>query len=87
MQILPENKALIRQRLLRLNILVAACVFIVSFVLMISGDYATLQEREAADGIYNLLIIGSVLYMVGTWMFCVFSKPFWYPQKGRNKDE
>ena len=81
MQMLPINKALHRQSLLRINILIAALVFVVSFFLMITGDYATLQERHAADKIYNLLILGSVLYMVGIWMFCVFSKPLWFPQK------
>ena len=85
MKILPTDKAMLRRRILRLNILLAGLVFLVSFVLTITGEYSTLQERQAADNIYNVLMIGSLLYMAGTWLFCVFSKPFWFPLKRENK--
>ena len=83
MQMLSTDKAIRRRRLLRFNILAASLVFVISFVLMITGEYTTLQERQAADSVYNLLIVGSVLYMAVTWMFCVFSKPFWFPQASK----
>lgn len=79
MKMLPIDKAMLRRRLLRMNILIASLVFLTSFVLTITGEYSTLQERQAADNIYNTLMVGSLLYMAGTWLFCVFSKPFWFP--------
>jgi len=83
MQMLPANKAIRRRRILRFNILLASLVFVAAFVLTITGEYATLQERQAADTVYNFLMVGSVLYMAGTWILCVFSKPFWFPQSNK----
>lgn len=81
MKILNENKALRRRRFLRLNILAALLVLIVSAYMIITGEYSSLQERKSADGIYNMLIIGSVLYMAAVWISCVMTKPFWFPNK------
>ena len=83
MQMLDESKAIRRRRLLRLNILVAILVLALSFLLTITSTYTTLQERQAAETIYNLVMVGSVLYMVGTWMFCTLTKPFWFPQSNK----
>ena len=80
MKILNENKALRRRRFLRLNILVALVVLIVSTYMIITGDYSTLQERKLADALYNMLIIGSILYMAFVWISCVMTKPFWFPK-------
>lgn len=81
MKILNENKALLRRRILRFNILAAILVVIVSAYMMITGEYSSLQERKSADAIYNLLIIGSILYMAAVWISCVMTKPFWFPKK------
>jgi len=63
MELLNENNALRRQRILRLNILAALFVLMGSAYMAITGDYSSLQERQSADQIYNVLIIGSILYM------------------------
>lgn len=81
MKILTSDMAIRRRRLLRVNILIAALVFVVSVILTITGEYSTLQERQAADQVYNALSIGSLLYMAFVWLFCAFSKPFWFPEK------
>lgn len=81
MKILTENKALRRRRFLRLNILVALLVFIVSAYMVVSGDYSSLQERQSADQVYNILMIGSIVYMAAVWVSCVMTKPFWFPGK------
>lgn len=81
MKILSENNALRRRRFLRLNILAALIVLIVSGFMIITGEYSTLQERKSADAIYNILAIGSILYMAVVWISCVMSKPFWFPNK------
>ena len=44
--------------------------------MIITGEYSTLQERKSADAIYNILAIGSILYMVAVWISCVMTKPF-----------
>jgi hypothetical protein len=79
MKILSENKALRRRRVLRLNILAALFIFIVSAYMVVTGDYASLQERQSADQIYNTLMIGSLIYMAAVWVSCVMTKPFWFP--------
>jgi len=81
MQILPTDKALRRRRILRLNILAASLIFLVSVTLTITGDYATLQERRTADTIYNLISIVSLIYMALVWISCVMTKPLWFPEK------
>ena len=81
MKILNENKALRRRRILRFNILAAFIVLSVSIYMIITGEYSTLQERKSADSIYNILAIGSILYMVAVWISCVMTKPFWFPKK------
>ena len=82
MKILNENKALRRRSFLRFNILAAFIVLSVSIYMIITGEYSTLQERKSADSVYNILAIGSILYMVAVWISCVMTKPFWFPKKG-----
>ena len=81
MQILNENKALLRRKILRFNILAALVVLCASVYLILTGEYASLEERKAADAIYNLVALGSILYMVLVWVSCVLTKPFWFPKK------
>ena len=81
MKILNKNSALRRRRILRFNILAALIVLIASLFMIITGEYASLQERQSADAIYNILVIGSVLYMAAVWISCVMTKPFWFPKK------
>ena len=81
MKILNKNKALRRRSFLRFNILAAFVVLSVSIYMIITGEYSTLQERKSADAIYNILAIGSILYMVAVWISCVMTKPFWFPKK------
>ena len=81
MKILSENSALRRRRFLRLNILGALVILIVSAFMIITGEYSSLQERQSADAIYNILAIGSIIYMAVIWISCVMTKPFWFPNK------
>ena len=80
MKILSENSALRRRRFLRFNILAALIVLIVSAFMIITGEYSSLQERQSADAIYNILAIGSIIYMAAVWISCVMTKPFWFPK-------
>ncbi len=81
MKILNKNNALRLRRILRLNILTALVVLIISVYMIISGEYSTLQERKSADSLYNMLVTGSILYMAVVWISCVMTKPFWFPKK------
>ncbi len=81
MKILNKNNALRLRRILRLNILTALVVLIISVYMIISGEYSTLQERKSADSFYNMLVTGSILYMAVVWISCVMTKPFWFPKK------
>jgi hypothetical protein len=81
MKLLSRDKALLRRRILRANIFLGLLVFFVAFFLMVNGEYSNLAERKAADAIFNYFAIGGVLYAIVSWMFCVMSKPFWFPTK------
>jgi len=85
MKQLPVDKALRVRRLLRLNILLAFVVFALSVYLMLTGEYSTLQERKAAELVYNLMAIGSLVYMAVVWISCMMSKPFWFNAKSENQ--
>lgn len=85
MKQLPIDKALRVRRLLRLNIFLAFVVFALSVYLMLTGEYSTLQERKAAELVYNLMAIGSLVYMAVVWISCMMSKPFWFNAKSENQ--
>ena len=84
MKQLPVDKALRVRRLLRLNILLAFLVFAFSVYLILTGEYSSLQERKTAEHVYNLMAIGSIVYMAVVWISCVMSKPFWFPADSKN---
>ncbi len=79
MKVLSMDRALLRRRILRLNILMGLLVFIVAFGISISGEYSNLGELKAADTQFSFIAIGGLLYAVFAWIFCVMSKPFWFP--------
>lgn len=79
MELLSMDRALLRRRLLRINIFIGLLVFVVAFGLNISGEYGSLGELEAADSIFNFVAIGGLIYASFSWIFCVMSKPFWFP--------
>ena len=85
MKLLSMDRALLRRRILRSNILLGILVFAVAFGLNISGNYSSLGELEAADSLFNFAAIGGLLYAAFFWIFCVMSKPFWFPFTGTLK--
>ena len=85
MKQLPVDKALRVRRLLRMNIMFAFLVFALSVYLILTGEYGSLQERKAAEPVYNLMAIGSLVYMAVVWISCMMSKPFWFPAKSENQ--
>lgn len=84
MKQLPVEKALRVRRLLRMNILFAFLVFALSVYLILTGEYGSLQERKTIEPIYNLMAIGSLVYMAVVWISCMMSKPLWFPAKSKN---
>lgn len=80
MKILSSKRATIRTQIFRLDILLGLIALMASFLLMVTGEYSTLAERKDADHLYNLIMIGSILYMAAIWFGCVFTKPFWKPK-------
>ena len=82
MKLLTMDRALLRRRILRSNIFLGLLVFIVAFGLNISGEYRNLGELQAADSLFNAAAVGGLLYAAFFWVFCVMSKPFWFPFTG-----
>ncbi len=85
MKVLSIDKALLRRRLLRINILLGLLVFAIAVGLSITGEYSSLAERTAAEQVYNLFAIGGLLYSAFSWIFCVMSKPLWFPSHEQNQ--
>lgn len=81
MTTLPLDKALSRRRLLRANVLLGLAAFAVAIFLIITGEYASLAERTAAEALYNKIAVGGLLYSAFSWIFCVMSKPLWFPSR------
>jgi len=82
MKLLSKDRAILRRRILRLNIVLGLLVFIVAFVLNITGEYNDLAARQSAESILNNAALGGLLYAAFSWIFCVMSKPFWFPVTG-----
>ena len=79
MKLLPIDRALFRRRLLRINVLAGLILFVVGIGLTLTGEYSSLAKREAAETLYNYIALGGLVYAAVSWMFCVMSKPFWFP--------
>lgn len=90
MKLLSMDKALLRRRILRFNILIGLLVFVAAVALNISGEYSNLGELKEANAMFSFTAIGGLLYATFFWIFCVMSKPFWFPFTGTleasNKD-
>ena len=86
MKLLTADKAVIRRRLLRINIFIGILVFIVALGLMVTGEYSNLAERQAADAVFNYFALGGIFFAIFSWMFCIMSKPFWFPVTSKSKE-
>jgi len=84
MKKLDHHEALQRRAFLRFNIVLAFLVFIGAVYMVVTGEYATLQERKEFEAIYNYVAIGSLVYMSVVWIGCVMSKPFWFTGSASN---
>ena len=79
MKMLTMSQAIFRRRLLRINVLTGLLIFIAAFGLNVFGNYNNLDELKAADTLFNFVAIGGLLYAAVSWIYCVMSKPFWFP--------
>jgi hypothetical protein len=81
------DKALLRRRVLRFNVLLGVLVFAVAVAFSITGEYSSLAERTEAESLFNFIALLGVGYAAFSWIFCVMSKPFWFPltNKGNNQ--
>lgn len=83
MKILSLKNAITRRRFLRFNILLGVLTFLVAFYLLGTADFASYAELKAQEAIYNTFALGGLLYAATAWVFCVMSKPFWFPAKNK----
>ena len=82
MKVLSMERALLRRRILRMNIAIGLLIFFAAFGLNISGEYSNLGELKNADSMFSFIAVGGLLYAAFSWIFCVMSKPFWFPFSG-----
>lgn len=83
MKVLPIGQAITRRRLLRINIALGLLVVLVAFVVNVTGEYSNLMELRAADSQFNYIALTGILYSAFSFLFCVLSKPFCYPQRSK----
>lgn len=86
MKLLSIDGAVLRRRILRLNVLTGLLVFAVAVSLSITGEYSNLVDRQAAETAYNYIALGGILYAASSWIFCVMSKPFWFPVTNKSNN-
>lgn len=53
--------------LLLTNIAVGLSIFAAAVYFIITGEYSSLAERQATEGLLNKLAIGGMLYSVACW--------------------
>ena len=85
MKLLSMDKALLRRKILRLNILTGTLIFVVAVFLILTGDYGNLAERREAESVFNMIALTGLCYAAFSWIFCVMSKPFWFPLSKNNE--
>ncbi len=85
MKLLSMEKALLRRRILRMNVLAGLLVFVVAIGLSLTGEYSNLADRQSAESLFNFIALAGVLYAAFSWMFCAMSKPFWFPVVGKKQ--
>ena len=86
MKLLSMDSAILRRRILRINVLAGLLIFVVAVGLSITGEYSSLADRKAAETAFNYTALGGVLYAASSWIFCVMSKPFWFPGMGKSEN-
>lgn len=79
MKLLSLDRALLRRRIYRMNVFLGLMIFVAAFILNISGEYSNLGELKAANSMFSLTAVGGLLYAASFWIYCVMSKPFWFP--------
>ena len=72
---MSETKARKLHRLFQFNIILGVFIFAISCFFMITGEYESLAMRQQAEGMLNLLGLGSMLYAVGFWYLTMFASP------------
>jgi len=87
MKLLSIDSAVLRRRILRINVLAGLLIFAVAVGLSIIGEYSSLADRKAAETAFNYMALGGVLYAASSWIFCVMSKPFWFPDTGKSENQ
>lgn len=84
MKLLSLESARRRLTLLRMNVVLGVLVFFVGFYLVATIKNISYAEARAAASLYNGIALGGILYAAIVWMFCVLSKPYWFPRnRGR----
>lgn len=81
MKFLQNTDGRILRRIFRANMALGLTVTVVASYLMITGQYESLQARQAAETVLGYLAIGGLLYIVIFWYICTFSKPFFPARK------
>lgn len=87
MKLLTMDRALLRRRILRINVMAGLLVFAVAVYMSITGEYNNLTDRKTAEALFNYIALGGLLYAAASWIFCVMSKPFWFPVAGKSENK
>ncbi len=64
------------QRALRLNMLLGLSVTVISTYMIITGQYDSIQSRQAEETLLSWVAIIGLMYTFGFWIACVFRNQF-----------
>ncbi|HHJ13517.1 MAG TPA: hypothetical protein ENJ79_03955 [Gammaproteobacteria bacterium] len=63
------------RNLVRANILLGLGIAAMAFYRVIVGEYASLAERQQAEGLLNTVILGGLVYSALNWFIEVYLQP------------
>lgn len=68
----PDNTLRGHQRVFRINMLIGFLITAVAIFFIITGQYESIQSRQASETLLGWVAISGLLYSVGFWFTCMF---------------
>ncbi len=68
----PDNTLRGHQRVFRINMLIGFLITAAAIFLIITGQYESIQARQASEALFGWMAISGLLYSVGFWFACLF---------------
>lgn len=74
----PDNTLRGHQRIFRINMLIGVLIAATAIFLIITGQYESIQARQASETLLGWVGISGMLYSVGFWFACLFRQQLFF---------